>query len=121
MTDRKYNDSDIQLPTVGRLINPDETTIQEHNKIMLGREDSCLEGLRDLIKQRRALVTKVLIMTCIWLIIIGLIIIFQGFNLAGFHLSNGIIQILIGSTTFNIIGLLMIIIKFIFNPKEYLI
>lgn len=53
-----------------------------------------------------------------WLVVLATILFFHGFNLGGFALPDGVLTALIAGTTVKVIGLLAIIVNYLFpKPK----
>jgi hypothetical protein len=73
--------------------------------------------LRQLLGHRRGYAFGIFILAIIWLVGIFLLLVLQGFNWHCFHLSDSVLLAAIGSTTANIIGVLLIIVKFIFSDS----
>jgi|SRR5215469_3583642 len=73
--------------------------------------------LRQILKHRGGYAFGVFVLVIIWLLGIFLILVSQGFAWHGFHLDDSVLLAAIGSTTANIIGVLLIIVKFIFSDS----
>jgi hypothetical protein len=79
--------------------------------------------LRQLLRHRETYAFGIFLLVILWLIGIFFILLWQGLSWRHFHLDNSVLLAAIGSTTANIIGVLLIIVKFIFtdetpkNPK----
>jgi hypothetical protein len=71
--------------------------------------------LRQLLGHRRWYALGIFLLVIIWLVGIFLLLVWQGFCWRNFHLSDSVLLAAIGSTTANIIGVLLIIVKFIFS------
>ena len=79
--------------------------------------DSYKEHLEDLKQERllrRKYARSLFILLCIWLLIILLIVVFQGFNVI--YLSDAVLITLITTTTANIAAYFLIVTKHLF-PK----
>lgn len=58
----------------------------------------------------------IFILICCWLAGLITILLFQGWEFCGFKLSNAVLITFIGGTTGNVIGLLFIVLRYLF-PK----
>jgi len=58
----------------------------------------------------------ILFLICIWLAGLITILLFQGWGFYGFKLSHAVVIAFIGGTTGNVIGLLFIVLRYLF-PK----
>lgn len=70
--------------------------------------------LEQIIKQRKTYALWVFVLVVCWLIGIYAILILQGFHARGFELTEKVLIASIASTTANIIGILVIIVKYLF-------
>jgi hypothetical protein len=52
-----------------------------------------------------------------WIIAVFLLLILQGFSFLGFKLSDAVLLAAIDSTTVNVIGMLLIVLRNLFPPK----
>jgi hypothetical protein len=109
----KANQADTALITAPSTVpaKPDKYTkdelSEEHNIRNL--------LLRQLLGHRRWYALGIFLLVILWLVGIFLLLVWQGFTWRGFHLSDSVLLAAIGSTTANIIGVLLIIVKFIFS------
>ncbi|MFZ6843565.1 hypothetical protein [Undibacterium sp. RuTC16W] len=77
-----------------------------------------LRQVEQIIEARKTYADKVFSLVRIWLIVVGSILIGQGFNrYVGFELSDKVLITLIGGTTLNVIGIFTIVANFLF-PKN---
>jgi len=74
-------------------------------------------GLDQDIKERKKYAFRIFLLVAFWITAVLVIIILQGFSVCGFHLSDSILLAAIGSTTANVIGILIIVIKYLFSEK----
>jgi len=58
-------------------------------------------------------------LTCIWALLIFLLIFLQGFNVT--HLSDKVVITLITSTTINFFGFFLLVTKYLFNSNEHIL
>ena len=106
----------IQAPKV--ISNEPDT--QSKLELELDDERRKLEnvGLAQDITARRKYAFRVFLLVIGWIIGIYLLLVFQGFGFRSFHLSDNILLAAIGSTTANIIGILLIIVKYLFSGRK---
>jgi hypothetical protein len=52
-----------------------------------------------------------------WGFLVCSIVICHGFKIYGFELPTSVLLALVTTTTFNVLGLLIIVMKFVFNPE----
>ncbi len=92
----------------------------KQSKLELDYERRRLEnvGLAQDISARRKYAFRVFLLVIGWIIGIYLLLVFQGFRFRSFHLSDNILLAAIGSTTANIIGILLIIVKYLFSGRK---
>jgi hypothetical protein len=79
-----------------------------------------LQGLEQILRFRREYSERITRLISIWLFVVVSILILQGLALWKFSLPESVLVTLVGTTTINIIGLLTIIVKFVFSPKDIL-
>lgn len=84
-------------------------------------KEESLRGRTQDREQRKEFSKKIYRLTIGWLIVVGFILLLQGFSayfwvarLKPFHLSDGVIIALITGTSINIIGLMAIVIHYLF-------
>ena len=95
---------------------PDPKTIQEEETYE--KEKALLEirSLRLDLKQRKKYANKIFSLIVIWLACILVITLLQGFGFM--FLSDNVLVALLGGTTINVLGLFIIVAKYIFyRPK----
>lgn len=85
--------------------------------------------IQDIVERKRYALFSFLLV-CLWLFLVLIIILLEGFGGAGtevtiksvpvkFKLSEAIVLALIGSTTINVIGLFVVVVKYLFpNTSE---
>ncbi len=67
---------------------------------------------------RKIYISRNFSLTCIWLIMVFLIIVCQGFGIAHFNLHDSVLITLLSTTTANIIGVLVIVITYLFKNNH---
>lgn len=74
-------------------------------------------GLRQDIEERKKYAHRAFCLVIVWLVVIGIILALQGFHILGFYLTSGVIQVLIGSTTGSIVGIFLIVTRYLFPRR----
>jgi len=61
---------------------------------------------------------RIFVITSCWLGSVILILMFQGFKVFGFSISNPVLVALLGTTTVNVLGFFVIVIQYLFNKQK---
>lgn len=77
-----------------------------------------LKEIQQNTKLRRIYISRNFILTCIWLILVLFIVVCQGFSIFHFNLHDSVLITLLSTTTANIIGVLVIVITYLFKNKQ---
>ena len=88
--------------------------------VALQKQISELRSYDQDTEERKRFALRIFILTCIWLTIVMLVVLANGFGTAGlipFRLSDPIVLGLIGSTTLNIVGVFLVVANYLF-PKR---
>jgi uncharacterized ion transporter superfamily protein YfcC len=94
---------------------PDLQTEYERRLYELEFQKTRLEELKQTVRQRRSYARLVFFVTLVWMVFVG-VVVWQCARMdSRFHLSDAVLVALISGSTVNIIGLLVIVLKFIFN------
>lgn len=67
---------------------------------------------------RKIYISRNFFLTCIWLTIVLIIILCQGFGVLHFNLHDSVLITLLSTTTANIIGVLVIVITYLFKNNH---
>jgi len=102
---------------------PDEKTLQEEvflkkeQRLELQRKSTELDGLRLDLTQRKEYANKIFSLIVWWLLAVLVVVMLQGIgNAAGwFVLSDSVLSMFIGGTTINVLGIFVIVAKYIFR------
>lgn len=62
---------------------------------------------------------KIFGLVCLWLVCVAVAVFFCGFNLFGFHLSDKVLITFITSTTINVVGLFIVVAKWMFPNSNH--
>ena len=92
----------------------DPQTTTEHLDLEYERKKAELEHLKDHFQQRKKYARRILNLTCAWIFAVFALLLLDGFAWKGFHLSDSIILTALGTTTANIVGVLVIVAKYFF-------
>ena len=72
--------------------------------------------LREILEQRQDWGDRVFWMLLGWLLSVVVVLVLEGFHVAGFHLDNSVLIAFIGTTTADVLGLGYVVANFLF-PK----
>ena len=73
---------------------------------------------KELVDLRKRYSTKVFIFLCAWSGVVISIVLLAGFSAWGFHISDTVLSILLGTTTVNAIGVVWSVIRGLFNADR---
>lgn len=77
-----------------------------------------LQGLQQDREQRKEFAKKIYWLICLWLLGVAALLLLRGWNIWGFYLSETVLIALITTTSANVIGLLAIVILYLFPRKR---
>ena len=77
-----------------------------------------LESLKQGRTQRKEFAGKIYWLICLWLIGVGIFLFLRAWSVCGFYLSDTVLIALITTTSANVIGLLAIVILYLFPRKQ---
>jgi hypothetical protein len=98
--------------------DPDERFREEKRELELESSRTQIEGEKSDITAKRQYAKGTFLLVVSWIFLVFVILLFQGFAVRGFKLSDSVLLAAIGSTTANVIGMLVIVLKNIFPSKE---
>ncbi len=89
----------------------------ERRAIELARKTAEVDGLKLDLKQRKEYANKIFYLIVVWLIVLLGVLLLQGFGKTddGFSLSDSVLLAFIGGTTVNVLGIFVIVAKYIFR------
>jgi hypothetical protein len=93
---------------------PDLNTNAEHLDLEYERGKADLDHLKDHFQQRKKYARRILNLTYVWIIAVLGLLLLDGFGWRGFHLADSIILAALGTTTADIFGVLLIVMKYFF-------
>ncbi len=96
---------------------PDARYRAETQDLDSQRAQAELSGIKLDIEQRKTYADRIFHLVLFWLSAIGVVIFVQGFHFYGFSLDTSVLLMLIGSTTSGVIGLFLIVTRYIFPAR----
>ena len=117
MDTAKASIEDIAPPSVPASTQADPNTLQEQSYLEKSARDAELESFKQDVKHRAEYAPKIFILVVVWVVLIFGLLIFQGFSVFGFHLSDSVLIAAISGTTLNILGLFVIVANYIFRKQ----
>ena len=98
---------------------PDRLTSEELEYHEKAKKEVELEGLKQDIEERKIYAKHIYILVSVWLVGILILLMVQGFfsPLGIFNLSNSVLLAVIGGTTINVIGLFVVVARYLFPRR----
>lgn len=93
---------------------PDIETVEEEEDLEKQQKKAIILGLTQDIEERKTYASRAFWLVVVWLVFIGIVIILQGFNLWSFTLTPAVLVTLIGSTTSGVVGIFLIVTRYLF-------
>ena len=97
---------------------PDSKTTEEEADLEHQHKKTSILGLQQDIKERKTYAGRAFWLVVTWLFLIGIVIFLQGFKICGFDLSSGVLIALIGSTTSGVVGIFLIVTRYLFHYDD---
>jgi len=97
---------------------PDSETSEEEEDLEHQQKKTLITGLKQDIEERKKYAGRAFGLVAVWLFLIGVIIFLQGFKVKHFELSSGVLITLIGSTTSGVVGIFLIVTRYLFYHEE---
>lgn len=134
MSSPSDNEPDLQIENV-RVIAPraitnlpggdtsleTQTLENEQLRVEIEKLRAELTSFNQDILQRRSFAPKLYLLTCVWLGLVTLIVLLQGFSEGRWHifrLDDSVLIALLGTTTVNVVGLFYVVAKYLFPEKS---
>jgi len=73
------------------------------------------DGIAQDMDERKVYAHRIFILICMWLFLVAIVIIATGNG--NLHYSDGVMVTLLTTTSANVIGLFVLVTKYLFNPK----
>ena len=111
-------------PSLKPLSSPpkDEADSQTSEELKIYRDRESLVNVQLLqdIEERKKYAKRIFYTIGAWLMAVLLVVVFKGFTLFGFDVSDKVLITLISSTTINVLGLFFVVIRYLFqrNPTR---
>lgn len=99
-------------------LSADNEVISSYGNLLVQEKREELKDVREDRKARRELIEKIPLLTYIYLGIVALILLMQGFSFVCFYLSDSVLVALLGTTSVNVIGLVWLIVSHYFNKHK---
>ena len=96
----------------------EDEVVRDAQEAKTKRDALLNQQLKQEIKERLKYSGRLFWLLVVWLIAVVAIIVLHGFSAWGFDLSSNVLMMLIGSTTFNVIGMFLIVAKYLFSPNR---
>lgn len=84
-----------------------------------------IEELKEIVRgkkqdrqQRKHFAYSIFIFICVYMLVVLSIVTFAGLSAWGFSLNDGVLVTLLSTTTANVLGLFIIVAKYLFHTKE---
>ncbi len=74
------------------------------------------DGLAQDMDERKLYAHRIFVLVCMWLFLVSLVFVADGNG--NLHYSDSVIITLLTTTTANVIGLFILVTKYLFNPKK---
>ena len=94
---------------------PDDCTTLEQFELLQKKAE--LDSFKSDTTARKDYAKKIFGLTCLWILGVYCLLLFQGFGYKSFRLSDSVILAAIGTTTANIIGVFLIVTRYFFPKK----
>lgn len=96
---------------------PDEPTSQWREKQERQRGSLRNQQLAQDLEMRKGYARCLFLVLCAWLLFIVGLLVFQGFGWYDFSLSDSVLIAALGTTTVNVIGLFVLVARYLFSPR----
>jgi hypothetical protein len=96
---------------------PDSKSTAEKQDLDAEQKKAEIGGTIQDIRERKKYAHRSFCLVAVWLFVIGAVIILQGFKVLGFSLEPEVLMALIGGTTTGIIGIFLIVSRYLFPRR----
>lgn len=111
------NDISIVPATGATYSLPDLLAKQEEEYLDLAAKRVQLEGQKQDIENRNTYAGRIFWLLCAWFVLLFTVLFLAGFKVFSFTLSDPVLLGLIGSTTANVIGIFLFVVRYLY-PKR---
>lgn len=98
---------------------PNKGYLEECNDLDLAKKRVLLDDYTSTVEARNKMSPWILKVTTGWLVMVVAVVLMQGFTYNGFYLDNIVLSVVVGSSTVNVIGLLVIVLNFLYHDKPF--
>ena len=109
------NISDASLDSISP--EPDPTTRYEISNWLEQEQAAKVRGVIQDIRERKKYALCIFVLVATWLAAMIAILLFEGFAMRSFKLSDGAIIAVVTTTTGGVVGLLVLVVKYLFPAK----
>jgi hypothetical protein len=96
---------------------PDPKTATELKDLEHHQKGVEIAGIEQDISERKKYAMRFFFLSCVWLVLVAALLLFQGFGLWHFRLGEPVILAAIGATTVNVLGILYVVANYLFPTK----
>lgn len=109
--------------TLDALSEPERASVQKRTKkekrdLDLERAEEELESAKQDRTERKRYASLIFGLICAWLVMLFAVLFFQGLAAFGFQLQDSVLLALIGGTTANVLGIFVIVAKYLFPSNK---
>ena len=101
--------------------SPDEISQLEEDYVARREQDARIRQLEQNIAERKKYANRIFYLVCSWLCFVAALVLLNGiqdwFTFIPFHLSDAVLIALITTTTINVIGVFLFVVRYLF-PKD---
>ena len=97
--------------------NPDPTTALEITNWDIEEQKAKVRSALQDINERKKYGTCIFGLVILWLVAMVTVLVFQGFSVRSFSLSDPVLVAVVTTTTGGVVGLLALVVKYLFSPK----
>jgi hypothetical protein len=94
----------------------EEVKIRAHEEEDKRRKQLDNDGLAQDMDERKIYAHRIFVLICMWLFLVAIVFLAEGNG--NLHYSDNVIITLLTTTTANVIGLFILVTKYLFNPKH---
>lgn len=96
---------------------PDPTTALEITNWDIEEQKAKVRSALQDINERKKYGTCIFGLVILWLVAMVTVLVFQGFSVRSFSLSDPVLVAVVTTTTGGVVGLLALVVKYLFSPK----
>lgn len=108
---------DIPAPSTLPKPELDDLATKEAQFIENAARKEQVRGIAQDTRQRKIFAERIFWLLCAWIMALFAILFLQGFHYNMFRLSDNVVLALIGGSTVNIIGVFLVVVRYLFPKK----